>query len=262
MNEIGENSGEPTPSRRQELLRNLVNIRQQIEEAAQGRQVRLVAVSKLKPASDIAALYDDGGQRHFGENYVAELAEKAKLLPQDINWHFIGALQTNKCKTLASIPNLFAVETVDSIKKADALNKARTYLVQNSSSPIRPLQIYLQINTSDEPTKAGLRVDETSLVHPDLLALAKFIKHECSELELTGLMTIGSIEQSIGSEEQNKDFEKLVKIRDALTAQLDTPLGLSMGMSSDFSLAIRLGSDNVRVGSKIFGQRPPFKSSS
>lgn len=160
------------------------------------------------------------------------------------------------------IPNLFAVETVDSIKKADALNKARASLASNSTSTIQALHIYLQINTSDEPNKAGLRVDEASLPNSELFKLAEFVKQDCAKLKLEGLMTIGSIEQSTTNDEHNEDFEKLVRIRDALNTHLDISLGLSMGMSSDFSLAICMGSDNVRVGSKIFGERPPFKSAS
>lgn len=223
----------------------------------------MVAVSKLKPASDIAGLYEGIGHLHFGENYVSELVEKAKLLPRDIKWHFIGALQTNKCKILGAIPNLFAVETVDTIKKAEALNKSRAQLSQSSSNPIQKLQIYIQINTSNEPNKAGIKVEEDLINDTsDLILLTKFIKEDCKELELSGLMTIGSFQESTKNLEYNADFDRLVKIRDMLEDRIGIrPLGLSMGMSSDFGLAIRMGSDNVRVGSKIFGERPPFKPS-
>lgn len=159
------------------------------------------------------------------------------------------------------LANLFAVETVDSLKKAEALEKARSHLAETSSTPIRRLEIYLQINTSDEPNKAGIRLEkEACLANSELVQLAKFIQQDCTQLVLAGLMTIGSYQASTTSEEYNEDFEKLAKLRDALEAELGgEPLGLSMGMSSDFELAIRMRSDNVRVGSRIFGERPPFK---
>ncbi|KAH9812463.1 hypothetical protein DFH28DRAFT_898983 [Melampsora americana] len=256
-------SNESNESRKKELIENLKKIQDQVEKVAQGRKVRLVAVSKLKPYTDILSLYESLGYLHFGENYVSELVEKSRLLPQDIKWHFIGALQTNKCKVLGAIPNLFAVETVDTLKKAEALNKSRAQLSKSSSNPIEKLKIYIQINTSNEPNKAGLKVEEDSMNDSsELICLSNFIQRDCPELELIGLMTIGSIKESIHQSEDNQDFKRLIRIRDLLQERIGLEnLGLSMGMSSDFDLAIRMGSDNVRVGSKIFGERPPFKPS-
>ncbi|KAI9620399.1 hypothetical protein H4Q26_013611 [Puccinia striiformis f. sp. tritici PST-130] len=148
-----ERSADTPNERTQDLLKCFNKINQQVQQAASGREVRLVAVSKLKPASDILTLYQTTGHLHFGENYVSELQEKVKTLPEDIKWHFIGALQSNKCKILGAIPNLYAVETVDSLHKAQLLEKARSGLT--SSNRIDPLQIYLQVNTSEEATKAG-----------------------------------------------------------------------------------------------------------
>ncbi|EGG07625.1 uncharacterized protein MELLADRAFT_62402 [Melampsora larici-populina 98AG31] len=249
--------------RKKELMTNVKKIQEEVQNAAQGRNVRLVAVSKLKPASDILGLYEGIQHLHFGENYVSELVEKAKLLPQDIKWHFIGALQTNKCKILGSIPNLFAVETVDTIKKAEALNKSRSQLSQTSCNPIAKLKIYIQINTSNELNKSGIKVEQESIEDTsELILLSNYIKEDCESLELSGLMTIGSFKESTTDSDFNEDFHRLIKIRNLLEDKIGIkPLGLSMGMSSDFSLAIRMGSDNVRVGSKIFGERPPFKPS-
>jgi len=109
------------------------------------RPVRLVAVSKLFPPEDIQAAYN-AGQRHFGENYIQELAGKASALPNDIKWHFIGALQSNKCKALAEkVPNLWCVETVDSRKKAHLLEAGRV-----AGGRKEPLRIFIQVNTSGE----------------------------------------------------------------------------------------------------------------
>jgi len=113
------------------------------------RPVLVVAVSKLKPASDILALHNNvSSSIHFGENYTQELLEKAQSLPREIKWHFVGQLQTNKCKVLAErIPNLWAVQSVDSMKKVDALEKGRSNLIA-SSPAVDKLRIFIQVNTS------------------------------------------------------------------------------------------------------------------
>ncbi|ORY74985.1 hypothetical protein BCR35DRAFT_321852 [Leucosporidium creatinivorum] len=260
---------QPTEERSAELISLFDEIQQQVNAAASDRasgdKPRLVAVSKLKPASDILALYQHG-VRHFGENYPQELVDKAKELPSDIEWHFIGALQSNKAKMLASIPNLFALETLTSIKSANHLHNTLSSL-----SPPRttPLNVFLQLNTSSEPQKAGLAPSASA--DSDLLALATHIVEKCPTLRLRGLMTIGSFESSTADGELNPDFEVLVKAREELVEELRRKVGsneefdavvkegleLSMGMSEDFAQAIRQGSSNVRVGSKIFGKRPP-----
>lgn len=227
-----------------ELVANYEGILKRVAAAA-SRPVTLVAVSKLKPASDIAALYAHG-VRHFGENYVNELVTKAAELPSDIKWHFIGSLQSNKCKELAKIPNLYAVETVDSVKKVRKLQEAR------AAHGGLPINVYLQINTSGEDNKSGLsvaNVDETLEVARAVVA--------AESLVLAGLMTIGLIEQS-KREDGNSDFARLVKLAGEVEAALGVSgLELSMGMSSDFEEAIAQGSTSVRVGSDIFGSRPP-----
>jgi len=108
------------------------------------KQTRLVAVSKTKPASLVKLCYD-AGHRHFGENYVQELVEKAKQLPNDIRWHFIGHLQSNKCKQLLEVPSLWIVETVDSYKLAQVLDKTCTNAGRKD-----PLNIFVQVKTSPE----------------------------------------------------------------------------------------------------------------
>ncbi|CAM9011927.1 unnamed protein product [Wickerhamomyces anomalus] len=186
---------EPTAERSQELISNYEKALQQVNEYAAKRpsnlshKVELVAVSKLKPASDIKALYDHG-VRHFGENYVQELIGKAKVLPKDIKWHFIGGLQTNKF--------------------------------------------------SDKET---------------LKEVVQYLLKDAKNLNLQGLMTIGSYEQSI-SEGENQDFKTMATLKDELDQEFSINLQLSMGMSSDFKQAINQGSSFVRIGTDIFGQRP------
>ncbi|KAF9232960.1 hypothetical protein BU15DRAFT_54485 [Melanogaster broomeanus] len=253
-----------TAERFQELSESLSEIQERVRQASSAslKSTTLVAVSKYKPVPDILACYECG-QRDFGENYVNELVEKAQQLPADIRWHFIGTLQSNKSKTLASIPNIYAIQTVNSAKAATALNK--------SLPPQRttPLNILLQINTSGEDAKSGLPpLALTESYDSELVQLARHIIIDCPRLHLQGLMTIGSLTQSVASAEKpNEDFETLKRTRDILheVLQQDPELGgkwgvdgkllLSMGMSSDFEAALKAGGDIVRVGTGIFGAR-------
>ncbi|SGZ48836.1 CIC11C00000000980 [Sungouiella intermedia] len=194
------------------------------------------------------ALYNHG-VRHFGENYVQELIGKAKELPQDIKWHFIGGLQTGKCKDLGKdIANLYAVETIDALKKCKKLDAAR----KAANLPV--INVYLQVNTSGEEQKSGYRLNNLEEVYETVNYLTS---SDCQHLEFQGLMTIGSFAQSTLDGEVNEDFAKLVEMKEILDKKYSTDLKLSMGMSSDFTTAISQGSTSVRVGSSIFGARPP-----
>ncbi|EDO14618.1 hypothetical protein Kpol_264p4 [Vanderwaltozyma polyspora DSM 70294] len=243
-----------TMTRKDELVTNYESILAQIRDAEakyginNKDQVMLLAVSKLKPASDVQLLYDHG-IRHFGENYVQELIEKSIALPKDINWHFIGGLQSNKCKDLAKIPNLYAVETVDSLKKANKLNEARSKY--NPDSP--PINCFIQINTSNEEQKSGLS-DESEIFE----IIEFFFNSNTKNINLIGLMTIGSWETSHNNDPDyiNLDFENLVNWKSKIDSKYNTNLKLSMGMSADFKQAIKQGTSEVRVGTDIFGVRP------
>ena len=191
---------------------------------------------------------------------MQELSAKAALLPKTINWHFIGGLQTNKCRPLAeSIPNLWCVSSVDSSKKADALDKGRGNLLSGEhKSEVgeggEKLRIMVQVNTSGEESKSGVEPGDT-------LELCKHIREKCPNLRLQGLMTIGAIARSKATtpETENEDFITLRDVRDQVAKELGISpdeLELSMGMSSDFEGAIAQGSNEVRVGSTIFGDRP------
>lgn len=237
------------PERKQELVQNYEKIKAQVEDysrQSKNDNVTLVAVSKLKPASDIQALYEHG-VRHFGENYVQELVGKAKVLPVDIKWHFIGGLQTGKCKDLSkNIPNLYSVEAVDTLKKCQKLNDTR------KSANGSVIEVYLQINTSGEEQKSGFSLHDKS----ELLATIEyFVSGTASHVHLKGLMTIGSFSESLSGEE-NSDFKKLKDLKLELDEKFNLKLDLSMGMSNDFKDAIIQGSNEVRVGTSIFGTRP------
>lgn len=183
-------------------------------------------------------------------------------MPSEIKWHYIGTLQTNKCKQLAEdIPNLWVVESVDVAKKADALEKGRANLISKNPEA-QKLRVFVQVNTSGKCPPESSRVtclteankrpgeDVKSGCPPSkALALAKHISERCPHLTLKGLMTIGDIARSKQSEIPNDDFLVLRQTRDEVAKGLGydpEQLELSMGMSSDFEQAIELGATNVR----------------
>ncbi|XP_055518312.1 pyridoxal phosphate homeostasis protein [Leucoraja erinacea] len=210
---------------------------------------RLVAVGKTKPASLLIEAYHHG-QRHFGENYVQELVEKASdsqilSLCPEIKWHFIGHLQKNNVNKLMAIPNLFMIETIDSIKLADKVNVSW----QKKQAAGR-LKVMVQVNTSEEDCKHGMSAADT-------LGTVSHIFDHCPGLEFVGLMTIGRYGYDL-KEGPNPDFQVLAARRQELCSKLSLPLEaveLSMGMSTDYEHAIEVGATSVRVGCVIFGER-------
>ena len=189
---------------------------------------------------------DQAGQRRFGENYAQELITKAKEMPPDVEWHFIGPLQSNKAAPLVKnvgLANLKCVETVGTMKLANKLNRA-----VESLDDLREgdrLGIYLQVNTSGEESKSGVTPGS------DLLSLASEISSTCLRLSIDGLMTIGA-PGDLGC------FDSLVECRKEVAGELGVDIeriDLSMGMSGDFEEAIERGATSVRVGSTIFGAR-------
>ncbi|CAH8522401.1 unnamed protein product [Schistosoma mattheei] len=226
---------------------NLPHILHQIEEACKAsssnqKLCRLVAVSKEKPIKSIIEAYNFG-QRHFGENKIVHLYDKSyspeliKSCP-DIKWHFIGRIQSNKIKKLAGVNNLHMVETVDSMDHAEILN-----LSWGLNHQI-PLNIMIQVNTSGEPQKSGIKPTEVNNLYNQIEA-------KCPHLKVVGLMCIGKEGVDINSG-PNPDF---VRVTGLFFGKSPLDFELSMGMSHDFEQAIRLGSTNVRIGTAIFGQR-------
>ncbi|CAA6673183.1 unnamed protein product [Spirodela intermedia] len=212
------------------------------------RSVRVVAVSKTKPVSVIQQVYD-AGHRIFGENYVQEILEKAPQLPDDIQWHYIGNLQSKQGQSssryfsificLAGVPNLCMVSERRYVKIANYLDRAVASIGR------KPLKVLVQVNTSGEESKSG--------VHPTgCVELAKHVKLSCPNLEFSGLMTIGMLDYTSTPE----NFKTLANCRLEVCKALGIPedlCELSMGMSGDFEQAIEMGSNNVRIGSTIFG---------
>jgi pyridoxal phosphate enzyme (YggS family) len=194
----------------------------------------LVAVSKTKPAEDIQALYDLG-QRDFGENYVQELIDKESALPKDIHWHFIGHLQSNKVKFIA--PFIYLIHGVDSLSLLKEINK-------QAAKNNRTINCLLQIYIAKEETKFGL--DEKEL---DEL-LHQVTTEPLNNISIAGLMGMASF-----SEDKNlirEEFSYLRKLSTKIKSQ--SPI-ISMGMSSDYKIAIEEGSTMVRIGSLLFGER-------
>ena len=215
---------------------NLTRLRSHLKQLTP-RSVKLVAVSKLKPCPDIQTAYESG-QRHFGENYVSELVEKCTQLPEDIKWHFIGHLQSNKVNKLVSLcPNLYMIETIDSEKLA-----SKVELALKSTGRKDRLRVLVEVKTSNEESKAGL--DPASVPQ-----LVRHIQTKCPSLVFSGLMTIAD------ESDPESCFTKLIEVKADLESTGVTVETVSMGMSGDYELAIRLGATEVRLGSSIFGAR-------
>lgn len=194
--------------------------------------VNLVCVCKTYPASDIETLYQ-AGQRDFGENYLQEaLVKMGSLADLPIVWHYIGHIQRNKTRDIAV--HFDWVQTVERAIIAQRLNEARQGLP--------PLNVLIQVNIDDEPTKSGCRLDELDELVQAVMGLPN--------LSLRGLMIIPSKEGSDA-------FVRTKAVFDAIKAQFNPPHWdtLSMGMSGDMDEAVKHGSTMVRVGSAIFGQR-------
>ena len=217
------------------------NIYHDITTEIQDYGARLVAVSKTKPVEDIAALYNMG-QRIFGESKVQELLVKQTALPKDIQWHFIGHLQTNKVKQIAPFINL--IHSVDSFKLLAEINKQA---LQNN----RNVNCLLQIFIADEETKFGLSKDEVL----DMLASPAFTNlkniHICG---LMGMATNTDDELKIAAEFQGlQNF--FIELKHSHFSNVEYFTELSMGMSSDYKIALKYGATFIRVGSMLFGER-------
>jgi hypothetical protein len=204
------------------------------------KKTALVAVSKTKPAEDVQALYELG-QRDFGENYVQELVDKYDALPKDIQWHFIGHLQSNKVKYIA--PFVYLIHGVDSFKLLQEVNK-------QGEKNQRIINCLLQIHIAQEETKFGL--DENEL--DDIFGSIEL--KSLQNIKITGLMGMATFTED--EEKIRNEFRYLKTLFDRYS-QLSTTncqlLTLSMGMSADYKIAIEEGSNMVRIGSLIFGSR-------
>ena len=203
--------------------------------------ITLVAVSKTKPVSDLQEAYD-AGQRTFGENYPQEMRDKHEVLPQDIQWHFIGHLQTNKIKYI--IPYVTLIHSIDTANLLEAVNK-------EAKKHERVVDCLLQFHIAQEETKFGLDLDEAR----QLLESEAFKAME--NVRICGVMGMATFTDD--KAEVRKEFKHLKAIFDTLKKEYfaNQPQfkEISMGMSEDYLIAIEEGATMVRVGSLIFGAR-------
>ena len=203
--------------------------------------VTLIAVSKTKPVSDLQEAYD-AGQRIFGENKALEMRDKHQVLPNDIQWHFIGHLQTNKIKYIA--PFVTLIHAIDSLSLLEAVNKEA---VKNN----RVIDCLLQFHIAQEETKFGLDIEEAKA----LLESDSF--KDLKNINIVGVMGMATFTDD--ADQVRNEFKNLKNIFDTLKENYfrdkDSFKEISMGMSDDYPIAIEEGATMVRVGSKIFGAR-------
>ena len=215
----------------------------EIADELSEKSIILVAVSKTKPVSDIQELYDLG-QHDFGENYVQELTEKQSQLPADIRWHYIGHLQSNKVKYIA--PFVHLIHAVDSFKLVQEINK-------QTAKHNRVIDVLLQLHIAEEETKFGL--DEKELF--ELLEYYDAQKADLQNVRICGLM--GMATNTEDERQVRSEYKRLrnvfVHLKDAQFLNVPHFNTCSIGMSSDYNIAIEEGSTMVRIGSLLFGAR-------
>ncbi len=222
-------------TKKMSIQQNLIHIKSTIP-----KHVTLVTVSKTKPVADLTQAYD-AGQRIFGENKIQEMVEKYEAMPKDIKWHMIGHVQSNKVKYMAPFVSL--IHGVDNFKLLKEINK-------QAKKHDRIIDCLLQIKIASEESKFGMLPTEAS----DLLQSKAF--SELKNIQIVGVMGMATFTEN--ENQIKKEFTLLKTTFDALKLHKSfnfKPETISMGMSGDYTLAIQCGSNMVRVGSSIFGER-------
>jgi len=207
-----------------------------VEDILFNKNFTCVAVSKTKPKEDIEKIYNLG-HRDFGENKVQELEYKYNNLPQDINWHMIGHLQSNKVRKV--IPIVSLIHSVDSLKLLKVINK-------ESKKFDKVTNCLIQVNISKESSKYGFKESELGFLNQESMS-------EYQNIKFKGLMGMASFTDSESI--IKNEFNNLKNIYDNIRKEIDDFNILSMGMSNDYKIALENGSNMIRVGSKIFGKR-------
>ena len=210
------------------IVENLSAVRENLPAG-----VELVAVSKTKPEEDILTAYEVG-QRHFGENKVQDLSVKYEHLPKDIKWHFIGHLQTNKVKYIASFVHL--IHAVDSVKLLKMIQKEA---LKNN----RNIAVLLQVKIAEEETKYGLSFNDAECIFAE--------RNLYPNVKIEGVMAMATNTQD--SAQVRREFSQVKHFYDSIKS--DDVNTLSLGMSNDWTIAVEEGSNMVRIGSSIFGTR-------
>jgi len=214
------------------ISNNIIKFKKKISS-----KVKLIAVSKTKSIIEIKEAYDSN-HKLFGENKVQEMTEKWKVLPKDIEWHMIGHLQKNKVKYIA--PYVSLIHSVDSIRLLNEINK-------QAKKNNRIINCLIQVNISEEQSKFGLQINNL----PDFFN--QIIENSYDSIEIIGLMGMASF-----TENEEKIFNEFTSLKEVfinLKGKFPRFSELSIGMSSDYKIALKQGSTMIRIGSKIFGYR-------
>ena len=227
-------------SRKMEIEENLNQVRQKITDAAakssrNPNEINLIVVTKTFPISDLEILYSLG-VREFGENRDQEASVKAKALPQDINWHFQGGIQSNKIKSICSWASV--IHSVDQFKYAKIISEQPS---------VKARQIFIQVSL-DEPPESRGGVDPAKLTE-----LANQIS-SLPNIKVLGLMAVGPVDREI-----EPAFARLQQIQAGFLTDFKDAVFLSSGMSGDYELAISYGATHLRIGSSILGNRAHIK---
>lgn len=214
------------------IKENYVRLKKQIPE-----NVQLIAVSKTRTVEEIKVLYDLG-HRDFGENKVQEMADKAAVLPEDIRWHMIGHVQSNKIKQMADFVHL--IHGIDKAKRLKEVQK-------RAKNANRVQDVLLQVKIADEDTKFGMTLDESKQVlqAENIAAL--------DHVNIVGLMGMATFTEDM--QQVRQEFRALKNLYDELHEEFPQIEYLSMGMTADYDIAIEEGSNMIRIGSAIFGER-------
>ena len=212
------------------IRNNILNIKEEISDG-----VRLVAVSKTRSIKEIKDAYNCG-QKIFGENRVQEIIEKQQLLPDDIEWHMIGHLQKNKVKYISNFISL--IHSLDRISLAKEIDK---YAKKSN----REIDCLIQLKISSEETKFGLDINLFEDFYSDI--------NKYSNINIVGLMGMASFTQE--KEKIIDEFNQIKELFDKMSLKNSNLKILSTGMSNDYKLALKNGSNMIRIGSKIFGKR-------
>lgn len=199
-------------------------------------EITLIAVSKMQPVEVIEEAIA-AGVTNLGENKAQELKEKAEQISKDVNWHFIGHLQTNKVKYVIKPAAL--IHSIDSIKLADEINKKALQISKKQN-------VLLEIKTSGETEKYGLEEEK------EIMETAEFCE-QSSNLNLIGLMTMAPFTEN--EVEIRKSFSKLFRLKEKMNSSGFSLFELSMGMTNDFEIAVEEGATMLRIGTAIFGLR-------
>lgn len=214
------------------ISENIKKIKEEIPS-----EVTLVAISKTKPEEDIMEAYE-AGQRIFGENKIQEMTEKYEKLPKDIQWHMVGHVQRNKVKYMAPFVDL--IHAVDSLKLLKEINK-------QAAKSDRVIECLLQLKIAEEDSKYGITIDKAREI------LQSEAYQKMPHVKITGLMGMATLTEN--EEKIREEFSFLKTTFDTFKKENEGFVHLSMGMSGDYKIALECGSNMVRLGSSIFGER-------